>query len=619
MKKLFILFIAIVLLAGTAVHSQQNPFYPNQKGQQQASSEQLAFNYYRQKDFEKALVLFRDLYNNDLTQRYYTYYLNTLLELNKVEEAEKVIKKQLRKNGDNFKYHVDLGYIYSLQDKQEKAEKEYEEVLNNLPRNENLIRQISNAFIHRNQHELALKTLIKGEEMLSGAGNFNLEKASLYYRTGNFEKMIGEYVEYISKNPGATRRVKNRLQFMMDGLAGDDIEEMLRRSLLVKNQERPDAPQFAEMLLWLSIQKKDFEFALIQAKSLDRRFNEDGKRVFDLAKLSVANDNYQVAGDAFQYLINKGKNSTYYYQARIGYLKSRFWLITETPDYTPTDLEQLNEAYEKAFDELGLNAYTIKLSRDFAHLKAFYLGELQDAAGMLEMAIEIPNAAPPEVAECKLELGDIYLFMNRVWDATLLYSQVEKAFKNDALGHEAKFRNARLFYYIGEFDWAKTQLDVLKAATTKLIANDALELSLLISDNMTYDSTAKELRIYAKADLYFYRNKHDSALYLLDSMYTLSGYHPIKDEILFKKAQISTELGDYELADSLYAKVGTEYAFDILADNALFRRAEINELMLKNEQKAAELYQQLLSEHPGSIFVIEARKRFRALRGDLIN
>ncbi|MBI9039042.1 MAG: tetratricopeptide repeat protein, partial [Bacteroidales bacterium] len=221
--------------------------------------------------------------------------------------------------------------------------------------------------------------------------------------------------------------------------------------------------------------------------------------------------------------------------------------------------------------------------------------------------------------ECKIELADILLFQGEVWEATLLYSQVEKSYKNDPLGHLAKFRNAKLSYYIGEFGWAKVQLDVLKAATSKLIANDAMELSLLISDNLDADSSTFALELYSKADLYLFQNKNDLALITLDSIPKLSLWHPLFDEVLLKKAEIKIEMGAFEEADSLLVRLIDNYPDDILGDNALFLRAELYEKLFDDEEVAMELYRELLTKYPGSLFTVEARKKYRQLRGDNVD
>jgi predicted Zn-dependent protease len=582
----------------------------------QQENEKLAFQYYGNKDYTKALDIFADLYNKQPTYYHYTYYLYCLTALDKFPEAEKLIRSRMKEEPDSYRYQVDLGYLYMLTDKQDKAYKMFDEVIGNLKANRSNISEIANAFIGRQLYEYTIKTYLRGRELLQYSYNFHQELARIYEITGNYQQMIEEYLDLLEEDPTQLEIVQSRFQNVLNNDLDSKITDLLRQALLKRTQRNPENRYYGEMLLWLSIQQKDFEFALVQAKSLDSRFNEGGLLVFSVANLSLSNKNYDVAVEAYAYITKRGPLNPYYTESLTGSLKAKFLKITEGYNYSTNDLRALQEEYNKALTELGKNSYTLALMQDLAHLQAFYLDELEQAESLLEEALEVPGATDKVKASIKLELGDIYLFVGEVWDASLLYSQVEKAFKNDPIGHEAKLRNARLSYFIGEFEWAKAQLDVLKAATSKLIANDAMELSLLISDNMDPDSTYTGLSYYARADMMKYRGQNDAALKTLDSIKMLGLYHSLDDEVLYSKAGIYISEKRYAEADSLLASIVKNYKYDILADNALFKRAELEAGALNNKQKAMELYEQLLLDYPGSLFTTEARKRYRQLRGD---
>jgi hypothetical protein len=590
-----------------------------QQKQQEQENEKLAFQYYSNKDYEKALVLFRDLYDKQPTHHHYTYYLYCLTALDKFSEAEKLVRSKIKDEQGSYRYEVDLGYIYLLTDKPEKAEKCFDELIENMNPNKANISEIANAFLSRQLYEYAIKTYLQGRELMQYTEYFNRELALVYEMSGNYSSMIEEYLDLLVGDPSQLEMVQNRFQNILDKDIDDKISDALRESLLKRNQRNPENRFYGEMLLWLSVQRKDFEFALIQAKSLDTRFNEGGMLVFSIANLSLSNKDYDVALEAYGYLLKKGPSNPYYAESLTGTLQAKFFRITEGYNYSLKDLQSLKQEYETALNELGRNARTVLLMRDLAHLQAFYLNELNESVQLLEEAISINNVPEDLKARIKLELGDIYLFVGEVWEASLLYSQVEKAFKNDPTGHEAKFRNARLSYYIGEFEWAKAQLDVLKAATSKFIANDAMELSLQISDNMDPDSTYSGLLLYSSADLLIYRGQDSLAMITLDSIKMLGLSHPLDDEVLFSKAGIYIREKDFVSADSVLDKIVRDYKDDILADNALFKRAELQAGVLNNKAKAMALYEQLMLDYPGSLFTTEARKRFRQLRGDFNN
>jgi tetratricopeptide (TPR) repeat protein len=448
---------------------------------------------------------------------------------------------------------------------------------------------------------------------------FNLELAQIYNQLGNNQEMVKEYLDLIDFDLSKMEMVQGRLQSTLDDDPEGEKNEVLRTELLRRVQRFPDKTYFAEMLIWHSIQQKDFSLALVQAKSLDRRFQENGARIYDLAQLCMSNDAYEEAIEAFNYLLSKGAMSEFYLNARIGLLNARYLKVTNRFDYTRNDLDELENEYQKALNEFGETASTVPIMRYMARLQAFYLDKIETSIELLNKAIDIPAVPAAMKAECKLELADILLFSGNVWDATLLYSQVDYDFKNDPLGHQAKYKNAKLSYYIGEFGWAKAQLDILKAATSKLISNDAMDLSLLIGDNIDMDSSYTALSYYAKADLLSYRKKLDQALVTLDSVQMVSLWHPLHDEVLFKKAEIMVKKGEYKQADSLYTKVTEMYPDDILADNALFKRAELYQYQFNDTKFAMELYEKLMLNYTGSLFVVDARKRYRELRGDILN
>jgi hypothetical protein len=611
--------VILITIAGMSSYAQVFPEVSTpavQEKQKQQENEKLAFQYYGNKEYDKALAIFNELYDKQPTYHYYTYCIYCLIALDRFEEAEKLVRGRIKEEPGSFRYEVDLGYIYLLTDKPEKATKIFDEVIGKMKANRANITEIANAFMSRQLYDYTIKAYLHGRELLQYSYPFHQELARIYELTGNYGGMIEEYLDLLEVDPTQLDLVQNRFQNALNNDIDDKISDLLRQSLLKRNQKDPENRYYGEMLLWLSVQQRDFEFALIQARSLDTRFNEGGLLVYSVASLSLSNKDYDVAIDGFGYIIKKGIINPYYAESLTGSLKAKFYKITEGYTYKASDLHSLKQEYNKAIDELGRNSRTVVLMRDLAHLEAFYLDQLDESVGLLQEALAIPGSTEQIKADIKLELGDIYLFTGEVWEASLLYSQVEKAFKNDPTGHEAKLRNARLSYFICEFEWAKAQLDVLKAATSKLIANDAMEMSLLISDNLDPDSTYTGLCYYARAGLLRYRGQDSLALLTLDSIRMIGLYHPLDDEVLYSKAEIFIRQKNYLKADSMLADIVKNYKMDILADNALFKRAELQANAFNNKEMAMDLYQQLLLDYPGSLFTTEARKRYRQLRGD---
>jgi tetratricopeptide (TPR) repeat protein len=608
LKTLF-LFFAIGLLATV---------FPDKLFAQQ-TEEQLGVQYYNNRDFDKALVTFEALFNRNPSQFNYIYYINTLFELKDFEKAGKAIKKQLKANPNDPRFQVDMGYLNIMDGDIPKGRKIYETCLKDLKADNIQVYNLANAFANRRETDYMIRTYLRGRELLKDPAAFSFELAYTYESLGSTENMIDEYLNLLASNQQQMSMVQNRLQAWLSDDVDNSKNEAYRSILLKKSQQKPDEILYNELLLWHSIQQKDFPFALLQAKALDRRYGENGQRIFDLAALCVSNEDFDAAIDGYKYIIKKNANKELVMRSRIEQINTEFKQYTKSFSQDKSKLLAMKQEYSGLLADLGKTPFTIPLILNLAHLQAFYLGETNEAIELLLEAINIPKAALQNQAECKLELADIYLFSDEQWEATLLYSQVEKTFKNEPLGHEAKFRNAKLSFYIGEFDWARAQLDILKAATSKLIANDALELSLMISDNIEEDSVTTPLNMFAKADLLEFRNRDNDALAVLDSALTLYPMHSIIDNVLFKKAEINSKNGKFENAAKYYTEITEKFPLDLLGDDALFSLASLYESQLNDKPKAMLLYETILTQYPGSLYVVEARKRFRSLRNDPVN
>ncbi len=584
---------------------------------QQNTQRQLADQYLNNSEFEKATAVYDKIYDQD-PFGVYPNYLRALMSLKEFDKSEKLIKKMVKKNPDNLYFLVDLGFLYFTEGDNSKAKQQYEKAIKQIKPDQQQIILLANAFVVRQELDYALTTYQEGKKLLRGIYPFNFETAEIYYQKRDYAKMIDEYLDVLSTNPTYIQNVQNILQARMGNDPDNSKNDLLRTALLRKIQKGAE-PIFSELLIWLFVQQKDFDSAFIQAKALDKRQHEDGGRLMSLGNLSSSNQNYDAAVKCFQYVVDKGVNGPYYINARMELLNTLNKKITESNTYTKNDLLKLETDYVSALNELGKNAQTASLIRGLSHLRVFYLDKTEQAMNDLDSAINFPGISKQVQAECKLELGDVLLFTGNVWDSDLLYAQVDKSFKNDPLGQEAKFRAARLDYYRGDFLWAQAQLDVLKSATSQLIANDALSLSLLISDNIGADSSEDELTMYSHADLLSYQNKNDLALLTLDSLQTLYPDHSLIDDVWYKEAQIYDVKRNFALEDSLLKKIVEKYSDGVLADDALFDRAELYERKLNDKSQAMQLYQDLLTKYPGSLYCVEARKRYRSLRGDVLN
>ncbi len=580
--------------------------------------ELLAAQYMREGNFEKAVMLYQELYEKNPSPVIYNNYLQCLIELKEFSDARELANQQIENNRGRVRYQVDLGFVYTKEGSNRRARRHFRELIDNLPAHPPSIRDLANAFLFRDFTDYALETYQKGRERMGEAHPFHLEIASIYDQKGEYGKMMQEYVDLIVHDDSYTEEVQGLMQ---DAIKDDpELEkaDALRRLLIRASQANPEQTIYAELLMWLSLQQNDFEMAFRQARTLDRRLQQDGELVLEVARLSASNNHFDVARRSFEYILALGEMNPYFLRAKTGMLDVKYQQAISGFEIDYDLLREVEQEYESTIDELGIHRQTVTLVRNLANLKAFYLNNVEEATRLLERIIDIRNVSSRVKGECRIELADILLLQGDLWDAHLLYAQVDKTFRDDPLGHEARFKNARLSFYMGEFNWAKAQLDVLKAATSRLIANDAMALSLLIQDNLDDDNT-EPLEMYARAEKHVFMNNFNLAIHVLDSIEEKFSSHQIIDNVLMEKAGIFIRTGEYNKADEMLASITELSPNGLLAADALFERARLYEEYFEDITEAKRLYQQLITDYPGSLNTVTARNRFRYLRGDLVN
>jgi len=397
-----------------------------------------------------------------------------------------------------------------------------------------------------------------------------------------------------------------------------DLDE-LESTLIRKMQDNPDDTKFAELLIWVELQRKNFYGAFVQARAIDKRNERPGDRSMQIGRIALENKAYEDAEEIFSYVAKQYPNTRNYSFAKKLWMESREQKIKNTYPVDPNEIRALADQYFLLYQELYPSQTAFEALRSKALLHAFYLDEVDKASELLNQLVSNPRAGRLLTSKSKLDLGDIYLLKGEPWESTLLYSQVEKANQSHPLGYDAKLRNARLNYFTGNFSLAKGHLDILKKNTTRDISNDAIALGMLITDNTALDTTDQVMQEFANIELLIFQNKKEQAKSELEIMLQKYEHHSVTDEIYWLISKLVLEAGNEQMSLEYLDKILAGYSYDILADDAAFKKAEIYDFQLKDVEKAKELYQQFLVEYPGSMFSAEARKRFRQLRGDFIN
>ncbi|MFM8596772.1 MAG: tetratricopeptide repeat protein [Flavobacteriales bacterium] len=586
---------------------------------QNNSDLQLAQYYFNNSEFDKALIYYQKLYESDQSKAIFTPYFSCLRAQKDDKTAEKVLKKQINLNRQDYEVRMLAGSFYEELNEAAKAKKVYEEILSELEPNPGQIIAVYQAFASKGKLDYAKKTLEQGKK-LAPFYPFNFQFADLYALMGDKRQMMLAYLDYLAQQPSIIDAIQQAIGSRLDLANANGPDFLLAKEVLLQQVQQTNAPLvYSQMLIWLFVQNRDFNGAVTQVIALDKRSKGEGREVLEMGHICVENAVFDQAKRCYQYVMDLGQDRSNFYEAQLALLNARFQQITQFRNFTTEEISQSILDYEIALNRLGKGRVSFQLILQLAEIRAFYATQTKQAIEELQALIQLPGLTDMQRAQAKMLLADIFVLAGDIWEASLLYMQIDNDFKFETIGSEAKFKNAKIFYYDGEFEFAQAQLNVLKESTSKLISNDAIQLAVFITDNYGLDSNYQVMLWFATADRMIAQHHYDSAFVLFDSIQKQFPYHSLADDILYRKGLVQEQRGEWQKALGYYADLLKLHGKDILADDALFRTAEILELRLINKEEAVEAYKKLLLEYKSSLYGAEARKRIRLIRGDALS
>lgn len=577
----------------------------------QAQNPALAKNYFDQGEFDKALVSYRNLSNAQPGRiDYFLGMIHSLQQLENYEEAEKLMEARLRQQQRHPQLYVELGHNFALQNKEEKALENYQKAILAIEENEHAAYPIATTFQKYNLLEEAAASLEKAMS-LNTSRDYSIQLAQIYGEQGKLEKMFEAYLNVIERNENFKNTAQRYFSLYITEDPANEANDIFRKTLLKRSQQS-QLLLYNELLSWLFIQQKEYGKALVQERAIHRRNPENLNRMIDLGTIAMNEKDYETAQNAIHYIIEHATTKALLLQA------NQLLLQIDIELATPDKYTEIQKKFQDLITQFGTGSDTHSLQIAYNHFLAFDMDEKQQAISNLRAMLD-QRMNPFQEARIKMELADILVADEKFNQALIYYSQIQSKIQNDILAQEARFKVARTSYFKGDFDWALTQLDVLKKSTSQLIANDALQLSLLITDNSLEDSTQTALKKYARADLLNIQEKNQQAIDVLNEILLEHPGSSIADEALLLQGKIFEKIGEYAKAEENYLKIIQYHSYDILADDALFRLGTIYQYHLNEPDKAKMYYEKIIFEHADSIFFVEARKRYRMLRDNLIN
>ena len=575
----------------------------------------LAENYFREGEYEKATQIYKKLYDQSPFNSTYLFRLITCYQQTEsFDIVENLLINRIKQQPSQTYLHVFLGYNYSKKQNEELAKIQYQKAIQSTENNNPYTITIARAFSDYNLLDYAILAYEKAMKA-NPTENFGFQIAQIYGEKGEHQKMFEAYIDLLDSN----ERYLNLVQRSASKYITDDAENeaniLFRKAVLQKSLKNPKK-EWNILLSWLFIQQKEYVKAFVQEKALFNRNPTDVSMIFELGEIAFEDKNYDTAQNCFEFIIEKAALNEDKISANLYLLK----IAIETKNPKTATI------FEKLFIEFGINPATINLQVAYADFLTFQKNNPEKAIEILEKALPF-SASKFEEARIKLKLGDVFVFTGQFNKGLIYFSQIQTQLKNHELGQEAQFKVAQTSYFKGDFDWAKAQLKVLKGATTQLIANDAVDLYLKIIDNEPVDSIPSGLKEFARAELAFYQNKNEEAFQTLKSLFTnknilVNGLIPgevLYDDALFLEAKILIKQEKYLAAIEQLEKIVTADNQGFLTDDVYYLMAETYNFKLKNPEKAREYYQKIIFEQPSSIYLVDARNKFRKIRGEVIN
>lgn len=573
-----------------------------------AQNQALAVDYLENRDYEKAVAIFEELYaQNQNNQVVFLGLIACYSELKQFDIAEKIILQKEKTNNSPYLI-VERAYLWELQNQKPKAEALYQEAVNAISVNANMSYAVARAFETKGLIDWVIKSYEKGKEV-NPELNIDYQIALLEGQRGNTGVMADKLLDYAFNNQGQTARVQNNLTFFMSNESNSTFSDYLRKSLLIRTQKTPNT-YWNQFLSWFFVQNEQYDKAFTQEKAVYKREGESLQPILTLATLAIEANNSETVDATLNFILENTTDTDLK-------IKAHYFLMQQKIDNAAEiQYNEIEQELDLLLKQYGIRPTSIMLQILTARFYCFKQNNPVKAIKLLEESLKLPMTSL-EKGSLKMELAECKLFAEQFDQSILLYAQVETNAKHDELAHEATFKMAKANYFKNDFEWALTQVKVLKQSPSLLIANDAIELYLTINDNTAEDSTQMALKAFSKAEFALFQNKTQDALQQFLTLLEKHKGEEIEDETLFKIAKIYESQKNYTEALNYYETI-LAMPESIYRDEAYYFSAEIYRIHLVQPEKAKVLYEKIVLEHQDSIYFGSAQKQYRQLRGDNI-
>ena len=583
-------------------------------GLAQTGEVELAEQYYKEGEYQNALNLYSKLQKKDPSVRLFNQRIASCYgNLERYQEGIDFLSKAMRKNSSDRILPFMKADLMRLNGDLDGAEALENKVIMNDLRTEAEFMETGGYNYKKGRQDLALNVYLQARKILRDKYAFASEIANLYGLAGEYTAATQEYLIMLEKRLERVDNIKLNILNLVDSESQEEIEA----ALLAEVQKNSRDKSLRGLIYEFYVLTENFYEAFIQVKSIDRLGTTQGSLVYNFAMTMRNNKEYRMSNKALDYIIEEYGATGYGDKA---YQEKTVNTELQAFETLPLDTNLIRDAvnaYEDLLTNRGRYPQYFDAMYRKANLQAFYLFDLPGAQEELDRILNL-GIPPQSSAKANLLYGDVLLMQKEYNKAKLRYNMVAEAFKDGQIGAMAKFKQGRLSYFKGDFEYSKARLQTIKDNTSNDISNDAIQLFLVIQDNVGLDTTTTALERFAQAQLMVFQRDFDPAVTLLDSILYAFPNHTLTDDILWEKATIYEQKDDVEKTLQYLDKVIAEFPTDIHGDDALYKKAQIYDYTLNDKEEAMKLYIDFLRNYTGSLFIVAVRKRIRELRNEKI-
>jgi len=579
--------------------------------QMSAQSLHIADSYYKLGKFDNAILAYESILQKNPTNTHaITGLAKSYRQTEAYVKAENLLKSAYAKQPNQLNFLLELGVTYNQSKRETLASQTFDRILVELDKVPNIAGYIGRLFKNYNLISYTIKSYEKAMNFNPNL-NYKLEIGQLYGEIGELQGMFSNYLDYMLATPVYINSIKRLIDEFITDDSENEANEIFRKTLLKKNQTTPDI-LYNEMLSWLFVQQKQYRRAFAQERAIYRQTEDGIPQILDLASIATENKDYETAEEAYNFVLENAAIISFKIKA------NQELLNVKKINANSKQNDAINKKYLALFEEFKVDPQSLPLYLDYAHFLGFKQNRKKEAIGFLKPLAKKKFSAI-DVTKIYILMGDILVLDSKFNQALIYYTKAQKKVKNHYLAQEASFKIAKTSYYKGDFDWANTQLNVLKESTTQLIANDAMNLSLRIYDNTKDESDEGDeaLKLFAKAELLEFQEHNDEAITIYTTIITNYQGLSVEDDAYYKQALLFIKKDQLQKAIANFKKLVQFFPLSLLVDDTYFKLGRLYE-HLENIEEAKKAYEKIIFNHADSIHFVEARKAYRRLRGDTV-